>query len=166
MAVRSKIAVLAAATSLFAAGVAGIGAATASAATSKLTITPTGYGGYYNVIVAGNVAQLVPVGLRRRRPPVGLGLAVRRPDRRPFTNYGAAYQPGYGREFQLHRSELNEDPEGRDEIYAGVRIYDRRNGRQTRSWSPTWSARTIGAAQRTPKPSPLDSRPMSLDSPM
>jgi hypothetical protein len=131
MAVRSKIAVLAAATSLFAAGLAGVGAASASAATAKLTITPTGYGGYYNVSVAGNVAGLYPQGFDVVVRLWGSDWQFDDLIAGPFTNYGAAYQPGYGREFQLHRSQLNEDPEGRDEIYAGVRIYDRRNGRQT-----------------------------------
>ena len=54
MQLRTRAALVALATSLVVAGMAAVGATAATAATGKLTITPTGYSDQYYVIVAGD----------------------------------------------------------------------------------------------------------------
>jgi hypothetical protein len=129
VAIRRTVALFAMATSLIAAGLAGGGAATAAAATAKLTITPTGYNNQYSVTVGGDVSGYYPSG-------VDVAVRLWGEDEwyddllaGPFVNYGFPGS-GFGREFLVSGRTLNEDWEGRDEIYAGVRVYDRRNGRQ------------------------------------
>ncbi len=132
LAVRTA-ALIALATSLICAGIAGGGAATAAAATAKLTITPTGYYNQCRVTVGGTVAGLYANGFDTSIKLWGSDEWDDDLLAGPFVNYWGPYDSGFGREFTLSCSTLNEDWGARDEIYAGVRVYDRRTGRQTES---------------------------------
>jgi hypothetical protein len=141
MALRTRIAGIAAAASLVAAGAV---AATADAATGKLTITPTGYGNQYYVIVAGDFSGYYPY---------GVDVAVRLMgddewfDDRLYDVPGSTYEsPGsthFGRELYVSGATLNEDW-GQDEIYGEARLYDHHTGRlvqtiRTNVVSGSWS---------------------------
>jgi hypothetical protein len=132
LAVRTA-ALIALATSVICAGIAGGGAATAAAATAKLTITPTGYYNQCRVTVGGTVAGLYANGFDTSIRLWGSDEWDDDLLAGPFVNYWGPYDSGFGREFTLSCSTLNEDWGARDEIYAGVRVYDRRTGRQTES---------------------------------
>jgi hypothetical protein len=118
---------------LICAGIAGGGAATAAAATAKLTITPTGYYNQCRVTVGGTVAGLYANGFDTSIKLWGSDEWDDDLLAGPFVNYWGPYDSGFGREFTLSCSTLNEDWGARDEIYAGVRVYDRRTGSQTES---------------------------------
>jgi hypothetical protein len=108
LAVRTA-ALMALATSLICAGIAGGGAATAAAATAKLTITPTGYYNQCRVTVGGTVAGLYANGFDTS---VRLWGSDEWDDdllAGPFVNYWGPYDSGFGREFTLSCSTLNED---------------------------------------------------------
>lgn len=119
---------------LLCASIAGAGASTASAATAKLTITPTGYANQCYVTVGGNVSGSYPRGFTSvvriwGDDPVWNDLLIG-----PLSNSWPSYHNGFGRELTVPCSTFNEDWEGRDEIFASVQIYDA-TGRQTESAS-------------------------------
>ena len=126
MAVRTRATLVALATSLVVAGMAAIGASAASAATGKLTITPTGYNDQYYVIVAGDFSGYYAGGVD---VAVQLWGEDEWFDDLLAAPYGTTYEsPGsnhFGREFYVSGSTLNEDW-GRDEVYGVARLYDHR----------------------------------------
>lgn len=132
MQVRRKFTRLALA-ALTTAGIAAVAAPNASAATAQLSITPYEWApGYWQVSVGGQVAGTYPQGFDAVIRIWGEDewfddrLATTTTTSTPYDKY-------YGKTLLLSRATLNEDPEGRDEIYAGVRIYDRRTGSQAES---------------------------------
>ncbi len=129
MAVRKRTAELALALSLVIVGVAALGAATAEAATGKLTIAPTGYHDQYSLTVSGDYLTYTPY---------GVDVAVRLWgddewfDDLLFTPFGTTFAnswPGhFERQFTVAGSTLNEDW-GADEIYADARLYEHSTGK-------------------------------------
>jgi hypothetical protein len=126
MAVRTRLAGVAAAVSLV---VSAAFAATADAATGKLTISATGYGNQYYVIVAGDFSGYYPNGVDVAVRLMGddewfddLLYAV------PGSTYESPGSNHFGRELYVSGGTLNEDW-GKDEIYGEARLYDHATGR-------------------------------------
>jgi hypothetical protein len=136
MSVRRIATVLATATSLVVAGVGAGGVATAAAATAKLTIPYTGCVGStgiqydYTLRVEGTTGY----------HPYGMRVDVRLwgEDEWYDDALGGPYVQSYdwsgyySVSFCANRSTLDEDI-GQDELYAGVRVYDRATGAQKES---------------------------------
>jgi hypothetical protein len=133
MQVRRAITRFALVASLIGAAVAGGGAASASAATATLSIPYTGCVGStgkqydYTMRVQGTTAWY----------PAGMRVEVRLWGEDTWSDdfLGGPYVQsfpggGYQLSFCVNRSTLNEDW-GRDEIYAGVRVFNLATGRQT-----------------------------------
>ena len=129
MKVRRTAALLATATSLLAAGIGTGGVASAAAATATLSIPYTGCQGSngtwydYTLRVQGTTGYhpngiRVEVRLWGSDPSYDDALAG------PYSN-SYDWSGGYSIDFCANRSTLDEDW-GQDEIYAGVRVYDRR----------------------------------------
>jgi hypothetical protein len=113
---------------------AAVGASTASAAAANLTITPTATPNQHRVTVSGSVSNYYPR---------GVDIAVRLWGEDEWSDdllVGPAmgtvdgdFLPGqFSVSFTVSGGTLNEDW-GRDELYAGVRIYNRSTGQQVQT---------------------------------
>jgi len=131
---RNAMALLAAATTLVAAGT---GASAASAAGGRLTITPAA-NGTYNVTVCGNVSNAYPGGAYTEIRLWGSDTFSDDFLFGPWTTTAVDFgfypcpEGGGGNisaSFLVSRSTLDEDW-GTDEVYAGVRARNNRNGSQ------------------------------------
>jgi hypothetical protein len=133
MRARRTLTLLATVTSLIVAGVAGGGAATASAATGTLSIPYTGcvnsQGTQYDYTMrVHGTTNYYPDGMRVE---VRLWGEDEWYDDFLGGPYVASYDwsGSYSIDFCVNRSTLNEDW-GRDELYAGVRVFDASTGKQ------------------------------------
>ena len=111
-----------------------VGASTASAAAADLSLTPTGSPNQYRVTVSGYVSNYYPR---------GVDIAVRLWGEDEWYDdllvgpvigtMDGDFLPGpFTVSFTVSGSTLNEDW-GRDELYAGVRIYNRSTGQQVQT---------------------------------
>lgn len=118
---------LATAGAILAAGLAGGGVA--SAATATLTITPTEENnGHWYVSVSGTTSGVYSSGFSAVFRLWGEDFYTDDLRAGPDTSTFWPFETSFGYTWRVGSGELNEDWEGRDELYAGVRIFA--NGRQ------------------------------------
>ena len=142
MTIRRALTLIAASTSLIAAGVAGGGTATASAAgaigdgaagaaAATLTITPTEENNnQWYVTVSGTSSAVYPSGFNAVFRLWGEDWQFDDLRAGPDTSFFSPFSTSFGYTWRVGGGELNEDGEGRDELYAGVRLYDPATGRE------------------------------------
>ncbi len=127
MQLRTRAAALAAGAVLATAALAGAGTGTAQAADhATLTIEPSPFPGYHTVSVAGQVA--IPGRPTGEGQYYNAGFVLWGDD--PWFDDRLLSQPlhatdelgNFGMQALVHRSVLNEDPEGRDELFAKVHV--------------------------------------------